>query len=183
MKFPVASLFSLSAALLCWFSSGTSAAPISKKPEVKGSVADIQRLADLSPQVQAFVMAGAPHIIIQHVRLLDGTGASARPDVSVAIRDGRVVQIAPATDVQAVAGALLIDGSGQTLTPGFVMLHEHMFYPSGQGRYNTNQFSFPPLYLAGGATTIRTGGSVDPYTDLRIRKEIDAGRLHGPGSM
>ena len=55
-----------------------------------------------------------------------------------------------------------------------------MFYPSGRGRYNTNQFSFPPLYLAGGVTTIRTGGSVDPYTDLSIREEIDSGRHVGP---
>ena len=55
-----------------------------------------------------------------------------------------------------------------------------MFYPSGRARYNTNQFSFPPLYLAGGTTTIRTGGSLGPYTDLRIRQEIEAGRHPGP---
>src|SRR5690606_19079147 len=74
----------------------------------------------------------------------------------------------------------VVDGAGHTLMPGLVMLHEHMFYPSGQTRYNTNQVSFPPLYLAGGATTIRTGGSLDPYTDLSIRREIEAGRIPGP---
>ena len=79
-----------------------------------------------------------------------------------------------------VPGAQLVDGSGHTLIPGLVMLHEHMFYPSGRARYNTNQFSFPPLYLAGGTTTIRTGGSLGPYTDLRIRQEIEAGRHPGP---
>ena len=77
-------------------------------------------------------------------------------------------------------GAEVVDGAGHTLMPGLVMLHEHMFYPSGQTRYNTNQVSFPPLYLAGGVTTMRTGGSMDTYTDLSIRREIEAGRIPGP---
>ena len=36
--------------------------------------------------------------------------------------------------------------------------------------------SFPRLYLALGVTTIRTTGSVAPYTDLEVKKRIDAGR-------
>jgi enamidase len=60
------------------------------------------------------------------------------------------------------------------------MLHEHLFYPSGRARYNTNEISFPPLYLAGGVTTMRTGGSVDTYTDLRVRQHVDEGRIAGP---
>ena len=60
------------------------------------------------------------------------------------------------------------------------MLHEHMFYPSGQARYNTNEQSFPPLYLGGGVTTMRTGGSVDAYSDLRTRELIDDGEIVGP---
>src|SRR5436189_4006136 len=41
-------------------------------------------------------------------------------------------------------------------------------------------FSFPRLYLALGVTTIRTTGSVLPYTDLEIKKLIDSGRMIGP---
>jgi imidazolonepropionase-like amidohydrolase len=41
-------------------------------------------------------------------------------------------------------------------------------------------FSFPRLYLAAGATTIRTCGSIEPYSDLRIKKDIDLGLLPGP---
>ena len=40
--------------------------------------------------------------------------------------------------------------------------------------------SFPRLYLALGVTTIRTTGSVAPYTDLEIKKLIDSGRMIGP---
>ena len=139
-----------------------------------------QSFADLSPQVQEFVSVEATDVVIHSVRLIDGTGAPARTNMSVVIRNGRITRVEPTATIGDVAGAEPIDGTGHTLTPGFVMLHEHMFYPSGPGRYNTNQSSFPPLYLAGGVTTIRTGGSVDPYTDLSIREEVDAGRHVGP---
>lgn len=134
----------------------------------------------LSESVREFVSVSAPHVLIRDVRLIDGTGAPARSGMSVEIRDGRIVTVAPTSELGSVPGAEVVDGAGHTLMPGLVMLHEHMFYPSGQTRYNTNQVSFPPLYLAGGATTIRTGGSLDPYTDLSIRREIDAGRIPGP---
>jgi enamidase len=134
----------------------------------------------LSESVRDFVSVSASHVVIRDVRLIDGTGAPARSGMAVEIRDGRIVRVVPASELGTVSDAEVIDGSGHTLMPGLVMLHEHMFYPSGQTRYNTNQVSFPPLYLAGGATTIRTGGSLDPYTDLSIRREVDAGRIPGP---
>jgi enamidase len=139
-----------------------------------------QSYADLAPDVRAFVSVSSTHVEIRNVRLIDGTGAPARDGMTVEIRDGRIARVGPTGAVGTVAGAQVIDGAGHTITPGFVMLHEHMFYPSGRARYNTNQLSFPPLYLAGGATTIRTGGSLDPYTDLSIREEVEAGRHPGP---
>jgi len=41
-------------------------------------------------------------------------------------------------------------------------------------------FSAPRLYLANGVTTMRTTGSVEPYADLNVKAEIDAGRMIGP---
>jgi imidazolonepropionase-like amidohydrolase len=139
-----------------------------------------QSFEELSPVVQQFVSMPAPHFVIENVLLIDGTGAAAREGMSVVVRDGRIIHVGPTDEVGTVEGAATVGGAGHTLIPGLVMLHEHMFYPSGQARYNTNQFSFPPLYLAGGTTTIRTGGSLDPYTDLSIRREVEAGRLPGP---
>jgi imidazolonepropionase-like amidohydrolase len=60
-------------------------------------------------------------------------------------------------------------------------MHEHMFYPSGRVRiYNGMAFSFPKLHLAAGITTIRTAGSLEPYTDLELKHLIDAGKMAGP---
>ena len=143
-------------------------------------VLQAQRYQDLSESVRAYVSVSAPVVVVENVRLIDGTGAAAREAMTVVVRDGRIDRVGPTASVGTVPGAEVIDGTGHTLIPGLVMMHEHMFYPSGQGRYNTNQYSFPPLYLAGGATTIRTGGSLDPYTDLTIREQVEAGNLPGP---
>jgi hypothetical protein len=61
-------------------------------------------------------------------------------------------------------------------------MHEHLFYPTGGGVpiYGENAFSFPRLYLACGITTMRTAGSLEPYTDLEVKKGIDAGKIPGP---
>src|SRR5437879_12721350 len=40
--------------------------------------------------------------------------------------------------------------------------------------------SFPTPSLAAGVTTIRTTGSLEPYTDLEVKKEIESGKQPGP---
>jgi imidazolonepropionase-like amidohydrolase len=40
--------------------------------------------------------------------------------------------------------------------------------------------SFSRLYLAGGVTTMRTGGNVNGVMDIKLKQEIDAGRQAGP---
>jgi len=71
--------------------------------------------------------------------------------------------------------------------PGLVGMHDHMFYPAPEVNPDANDAlypeqgsSFPKLYLAGGVTTIRTTGSTEPYTDLELKKAIDAGLIPGP---
>src|SRR5256714_5361246 len=66
--------------------------------------------------------------------------------------------------------------------PGLGGIHAHMFFPRGgtPPMYSDMGTSFPRLYLALGVTTIRTTGSVAPFTDLEIKRLIDAGRMIGP---
>jgi enamidase len=134
----------------------------------------------LSPQVKQFVRTDAAVIALMHVRVIDGTGAPARDDQTVVLRDGRIESVGDAASARVPAGAEVMDLAGSTVLPGFVMVHEHLFYPAGNAMYNELGFSFPRLYLAGGATTIRTGGSMMPYADLNIKRAIDAGTLPGP---
>ncbi len=69
--------------------------------------------------------------------------------------------------------------------PGLVMLHEHMYISAmsqAPPYLNIRQLplTFPRLYLAAGATTIRTCGSIEPYSDIHIKRDIDLGLLPGP---
>jgi imidazolonepropionase-like amidohydrolase len=67
-----------------------------------------------------------------------------------------------------------------TVIPGLVGMHDHIFYPAGPAHYNTLSFSAPRLYLACGVTTIRTTGSLEPYTELNLKTAINQGRVPGP---
>jgi imidazolonepropionase-like amidohydrolase len=124
-----------------------------------------------------------PVIAIQHVRVIDGTLAAVREDQTVVISHGRISAVGPASRTAIPAQAKVINGRGYTITPGFVGTHDHLYYVSNDGPLflvREQPYSFPRLYLAAGVTTIRTTGSVEPYTDLRIKREVDAGQLVGP---
>jgi imidazolonepropionase-like amidohydrolase len=86
----------------------------------------------------------------------------------------------PAASLTVPAGAEVKDLTGKSVLPGLVMVHEHMFYPAGNGMYTEQGWSFPKLYLAGGVTTMRTAGSIEPYADLGIAHAIAAGEMPGP---
>src|SRR5262249_16379104 len=120
-------------------------------------------------------------LALTNVRVIDGTGAPARDRQTIIVRDGMIAAVGDASSTTAPAGARVLDLQGRTVIPGLVMLHEHMFYPSGGGAiYNEQGFSFARLYLAGGVTTMRTGGNMAGYADLNIKRGIDAGQLVGP---
>ena len=138
------------------------------------------RQGGLSPQVRAFVTVDQPVVALTHARIIDGSGAPALADRTLVIRDGMIAALGATGSVAVPADAEVLDLTGKTVIPGLVMLHEHFFYPAGQAAYNQQEFSFPRLYLAGGATTIRTGGSRDPYGDLNLKRAVDAGRVPGP---
>jgi len=135
-----------------------------------------------TPGVKPFVTVDAPVVALQHVRIIDGTGAQPQEDQTIILDHGTISRTGPSAGAIAPAGAQTIDLSGATVIPGLVGMHEHLFYPSGGGIpiYNEQAFSFPRLYLASGVTTARTAGSLEPYTDLNIKRLIDTGKMPGP---
>ena len=134
----------------------------------------------LSEDVRKFVKIDAPVVALTHVRVIDGTGAGAREDQTVILNKGKIASVGDASTANIPQDAKVLDLHGHTIIPGLVGMHDHMFYPAGDGIFSEMGFSFPRLYLAGGVTTIRTTGSLEPYTDLEIRKSIDAGAMPGP---
>ena len=139
--------------------------------------------ASLSPELHAFVKVDAPIVALRHVRVIDGTGAAARDDQALIIADGKIKAMGADAMVTIPDNAKVLDLTGYSVIPGIVGMHEHMYYPTPSGppaMYGEHATSFPRLYLAGGVTTMRTTGSVEPYTDLEIKRAIDEGKMIGP---
>jgi imidazolonepropionase-like amidohydrolase len=134
----------------------------------------------LSPQVRRFVKVDAPVVALTHVRVIDGTGAAAREDQTVVISKGKIESVSDASSASLSRDTQVLDLHGYTVVPGLVGMHDHMFYPAGGAIFHEMAYSFPRLYLAGGVTTIRTTGSIEPYMDLALRKMIDRGEVPGP---
>jgi imidazolonepropionase-like amidohydrolase len=114
--------------------------------------------------------------------VIDGTGAAPVDDQTIVISGGKIDSIAPTATARVPSSAQILDLKGHSVLPGLVGMHDHMFFPMGGSppMYSNMGSSFPRLYLALGVTTIRTTGSVAPYTDLEIKRLIDSGRMIGP---
>jgi imidazolonepropionase-like amidohydrolase len=153
------------------------------------AVAQTQKSIDVAP----FVSVEAPVCVLNHVRVIDGTGAAAKEDQAIVIANGKIQSIGPAASVQIPQGAQLLDRSGYTVIPGLVGMHNHLYYTDSiamqlaggsigePGLFVAEiPYTAPRLYLAAGVTTMRTTGSLEPYTDLKVKSRIDAGLMPGP---
>jgi imidazolonepropionase-like amidohydrolase len=148
--------------------------------QVSGAQRSAAARPPISNAVRPFVTIDTSLFALTHVRVIDGTGAPARADQTIVIRDGRIVSIAAAATGQVPAGAQVIDLAGKSVVPGLVMVHEHLFYPTGPGVYANLAESFTRLYLAGGVTSMRTAGNMNGYGELAIKRSIDNGAKAGP---
>jgi imidazolonepropionase-like amidohydrolase len=146
---------------------------------------------ELSKAVQELVRVNAGKVVLTHGRIIDGTGAPAVEDQNVVIEGGKITAIQNGADVPTDKNTAVLDLHGYTVMPGIVGMHDHLFYivrPNLDSRRHFDDpvlvtqmtFSAPRLYLANGVTTMRTTGSVEPYADLNLKRDIDAGKLPGP---
>ena len=144
--------------------------------------------------VAPFLAVTAPVFALNHVRVVDGTGAVAMEDQTVVVANGKIQSIGPAASFQPPRGAQVLDRSGYTVIPGLVGMHNHLYYTASvavqvgehgelgePGLFIAEvPYSAPRLYLAAGVTTMRTTGSVEPYTDLKVKQRIDSNQMPGP---
>src|ERR1700723_1092856 len=143
--------------------------------------------------VADFIVVDAPLFVLDHVRVIDGTGAPPKEEQAVAIANGKIQFIGSEAPAQIPQGAQRIDRSGYTLIPGIVGMHDHLYYTDSYavqvvggkigepGLFVAEiPYTAPRLYLAAGVTTMRTTGSLEPYTDLKVKSRIDANLMPGP---
>jgi len=146
--------------------------------------------ADVAP----FVAVNSATFLLTHVRVIDGTGAAAKEDQAIVVENGKIQSVGPAASLQAPAGAQTFDRAGYTVIPGLVGMHDHLYYTDSAAFQRGADgklpepglfvmevpFTAPRLYLAAGVTTIRTTGSLEPYTDLKVKHRVGNNQMPGP---
>ena len=121
-------------------------------------------------------------LLIEHARLIDGTGTLPQEDVSILISDGRIERIEQQIfDPEAKK----LDASGLTVLPGLIDSHVHISSVPGAGYRGDSLEVIRELqrfhlraYLACGVTTILD--TAIPVDEAHvIQSWLDAGH-HGP---
>jgi imidazolonepropionase-like amidohydrolase len=133
--------------------------------------------------------ASARDVVIHAGRLIDGTGAAPRTQVSILVHDDRITAIQPG--YVAPAGAEIVDLSNATVLPGLIDCHVHIMADWHDGdpiRLAVTTTDYAALIdgvndakatLLAGFTTIRDVG--DPTAAVvTLKKAIASGTIPGP---
>ena len=123
----------------------------------------------------ALAVRGQPPrvLVLDHARVIDGTGEAAEDDVRLTIRDDRIQSVGPGGKGDVPDGAVRLDLAGRTVMPGLIDLHFHV----------EKDPKLALRQLANGVTSFRDPGQwIEQYESLRalIAAEQPAGAADGP---
>ncbi len=143
-----------------------------------GSQTSLQHPSSLpvSDSLERYIVYDQALIALNRVDVIDGTGAPAKPNQTILLRDGRIEAIGPAAETGIPAGYTILDLLGKTAIPGLVSVHNHLHIP----RFPDIGEVASKLHLACGVTTIMTCGAAAPYRELEVARAIADGELAGP---
>ncbi len=87
----------------------------------------------LSPTVAEYAALGVnQEVFLDHVRIIDGTGAAPLEDRTIVILQGKISHIFPPGSVTGGCAhcppAKHVDLTGRTVFPGIVGMHDHLYY-------------------------------------------------------
>jgi imidazolonepropionase-like amidohydrolase len=128
----------------------------------------------------------AQKTLFMNVNVFDGFGPELQMGMNVLVEGNHISQVS--AEPISVDGAIVIDGNGRTMTPGFIDMHQHVMLnpPEGTASYQTRWddaaggaiaiHHMNVNILQKGITTIRDIAG-DP---LDIAKAIDMGLIPGP---
>jgi len=126
--------------------------------------------------------------------LINGLSVPPLHNAAVVIQGDRIVQVGRASEVKIPDGATVIDNNGQTMMPGLIEAHAHLFmvghgdegdwfkWLSTEGKkYSIEdimELSAYQLLMSGVTGAIDLGGT--PKDSVNIRSRIDKGEIPGP---
>ena len=151
------------------------------------------RLALAAGAVAVTLVAGAAasakDVVIHAGRLIDGTGAAPRTQISILIHDERITGVSDGFVTP--AGAEVVDLSGATVLPGLIDCHDHITggfdggNPVAEAVTRTGyddafqSVKSAKATLEAGFTSIRDVGA-DPFVVIPLKHAIAKGEIEGP---
>ena len=132
--------------------------------------------------------------ILDHVTVIDGTGAAPVPDAAVVLRGDRIADVlsgAARSRLPVEPAAEPLDLSGRFLTPGLIDCHVHLYGSVGHDAFRRSIEPYPSVrilraardahrVLAAGFTTVRHLGHGDPRHTQGVKDAIGKGLIAGP---
>src|SRR5438477_9958798 len=85
-------------------------------------------------EVKQFARVDSPVTALEHVRVIDGTGAAAKPDQTIVISGGKSTAIGNSGSVQVPADANRMAFTSSSAVPGLDGMDDHLSYPAGRRR-------------------------------------------------
>eukprot|EP01029_Cantina_marsupialis_P019628 TRINITY_DN4567_c0_g1_i5.p1 TRINITY_DN4567_c0_g1~~TRINITY_DN4567_c0_g1_i5.p1 ORF type:complete len:433 (+),score=22.56 TRINITY_DN4567_c0_g1_i5:324-1622(+) len=129
--------------------------------------------------------AQLPQTLFQNVDVFNGTENKLYEDHFVLV-EGNIITSISAKTIDVRDDAVVIDGTGKTLTPGFIENHAHLMLmgpslPTMESNTTWEDFAIhgtrmAEMYLMQGFTTVRDAGGANGG----LRRAIDAGQIIGP---
>jgi imidazolonepropionase-like amidohydrolase len=94
------------------------------------------------------------------------------------VSGGKIIKIEKSANFKIPTDAQVFDYSDKFIIPGLIDTHAHLYTNLTFG-HSTNP-ALPPLFIAGGVTSIIVPGSGDPEGDIALKNRVDSGRVVGP---
>lgn len=151
---------------------------------MKGRCTNLALLATAALALGSMAQAG--NYSIQHVTLIDGTGAPPQRDMTVTIERNTIVAVQQSSTASPAKG-IAIDGRGKYLIPGMMDIHIHL--RSSETNNNILAGTAKPnldiarsslaSYIFDGITTVFDAGN-NPDVILPLRSEERAGQIQAP---
>lgn len=139
---------------------------------------------------QEIPVVDSTHLVAVHAgRLIDGTGAEPREDVTILVRGGRIEAVG--RDVDVPEEARVVDLTDSTVLPGLLEMHTHLTVDGVEVPLSRKYAEHPPGYqvaigaksaratLLAGFTTARNVGSWG-WSSVALRDAVEARQLPGP---
>jgi len=129
--------------------------------------------------VRAQAPAAAQLVAVKAARMFDPKTGTNLANQVILITGDRISEVGPANRIRIPAGAKVVDLGTATVLPGLIDGHVHLNDGKGDQRQQALDSALAS-FKAGYTTQVTQGSHGGGYTDVELKKDIDAGRIQGP---